>query len=202
LIQRHNQPLRNSGQPRDPEIWRPRLGPGICRLWLIALLALACADEGAPPATPSLPPAEPQTLWVEIAGEPFELELAIDPQIRVRGLGGRFSIAQNGGMLFVNSVLESQAMVMRDCPIAIDVAFLDSSGRVVAIHAMRPELPRRPDESFREYESRLPRYASGAPALFAVETAGGRMRQLGLQVGDRLVFDIAGLLERARRTTR
>jgi uncharacterized membrane protein (UPF0127 family) len=89
-------------------------------------------------------------------------------------------------------------MVMRDCPIPIDVAFLDSSGEVVAIYEMRPELPRRPGESQRDYESRLRIYSSGVPAGFAIETAGGRLREIGLQKGDRVVFDIARTLDLAR----
>ena len=160
------------------------------------LAALACTDSELPPTTP---PAVPGTLWVEIAGEPFELELALDPVSRHRGLSGRLAIEPNGGMLFVNTVESPQAMVMRDCAIPIDVAFLDFSGEVVAIHEMRPELPRRPDESQREYESRLRVYRSGGPVGFAIETAGGRLDEIGLQVGDRVAFDIASLLDIARR---
>jgi uncharacterized membrane protein (UPF0127 family) len=102
-------------------------------------------------------------------------------------------------MLFVNAVERPQAMVMRDCAVPIDVAFLDFSGEVVAIHEMRPELPRRPGESQREYESRLRVYESGTPAGFAIETAGGRLGEVGLRVGDSVVFDIARTLELARR---
>jgi len=90
------------------------------------------------------------------------------------------------------------AMVMRDCPEPIDVAFLDGEGRVVALHSMPPEPPRREGESAMQYERRLPDYPSGAPAQFAVEVAGGRLAQLGVQVGTRLVFDAAALARRAR----
>jgi hypothetical protein len=162
---------------------------------LLAAIALACAESEAPPKTPM---EVPKAIWVEIAGEPFELELAIDAAARYQGLSGRLAIEPNGGMLFVNTVERSLAMVMRDCPIPIDVAFLDFSGEVVAIHAMRPELPHRPDESQREYESRLRVYRSGAPAGFAIETAGGRLDEVGLEVGDRVVFDIASTLDLAR----
>ncbi len=163
---------------------------------LLAALALACTESESPPQPP---PQVPEALWVEIAGEPFELELALDAASRHRGLSGRLAIEPNGGMLFVNTAESPQAMVMRDCAIPIDVAFLDFSGAVVAIHEMRPELPRRPAESRSEYESRLRVYESGAPAGFAIETAGGRLREVGLQLGDRVVFDIASTLELARR---
>lgn len=163
---------------------------------LLAALALACTESELPPKPP---PQVPKALWVEMAGEPFELELALDAATRHMGLSGRLAIEPNGGMLFVNTVERPQAMVMRDCAIPIDVAFLDFSGEVVAIHEMRPELPRRPGESQSEYESRLRVYPSGAPAGFAIETAGGRLDEIGLRVGDRVAFDIASTLDLARR---
>lgn len=159
-----------------------------------AALGFACT-EADPPAQAV---EQRDKLWVEIAGEPFELELALDPRARYRGLSGRLSIARNGGMLFVNENPRPQAMVMRDCPIAIDVAFLDAAGRVVSIHEMQPEPPRRSDESAAEYEARLTLYPSGAPTGFAIEIAGGRFRELGVHVGDLVVFDVAGLRKRAR----
>jgi hypothetical protein len=164
-------------------------------LSLLAAIALACTQSESP--SKALPEV-PEALWVEIAGEPFELELALDAATRYQGLSGRLAIEPNGGMLFVNTVESPQAMVMRDCAIPIDVAFLDFSGEVVAIHEMRPELPHRPGESQSEYESRLWVYGSGAPAGFAIETAGGRLDEVGLQVGDRVVFDIASTLDLAR----
>ena len=160
---------------------------------LLALLA-ACAEEAPPPA--AAPTS--RSVWVEIAGELFELELASDPATRTRGLGGRFSLARNGGMFFVFERPRVLAMVMRDCLIPLDVAFLDATGRVVAIREMPVEPPRGPNESRRDYQARLRVYPSVLPALFAVETTGGRMRELGLEVGDQLVFDAAGLAKRAR----
>jgi uncharacterized membrane protein (UPF0127 family) len=160
----------------------------------LAAIAIACSGSESPPKAPGAPEA----LWVEIAGEPFELELAVDPATRYQGLSGRHAIDPNGGMLFVNTEETPRAMVMRDCWVPIDVAFLDFSGEVVAIHEMRPELPRRPDESQRAYESRLRVYTSGAPAGFAIETAGGRLEEVGLKVGDRVSFDVAAALELAR----
>ncbi len=156
---------------------------------LLLMLALACGAPGA---------ADLEVVWVAIGGETFQLELALDPVTRYRGLSGRDSIPRNGGMLFVMPRSEPFAMVMRDCGVPIDVAFLDSGGRVVAIHEMRPEPPRRRDESPTEYEARLLTYPSGEPARFAIETAGGRLRQLGLAVGQRIPLDTAGLVQRAR----
>ncbi len=160
--------------------------------WLAALALLPGLACGAPEA------ADAEVVWVAIGGETFQLELALDSATRYRGLSGRDSIPRNGGMLFAMARSEPFAMVMRDCAVPIDVAFLDSEGRVIAIHEMQPEPARRPDESPIEYERRLRAYPSGGPARFAIETAGGRLRQVGLAVGQRLPLDTAGLAQRAR----
>ena len=166
------------------------------RIALIAAVAAAgaaCTDPDPPP-----PPPAPETAWVEIAGQLFELELALDGAARFRGLSDRPHIPDNGGMLFVYPRPRPLALVMRRCPVPIDAAFVDEEGRVVAIRVMEVEPPRAPGESVVAYEARLPIYASGVPAQFVVETAGGRLGELGLAVGAALVFDTESLSQRAR----
>lgn len=167
-------------------------------LWAVAIGLSGCSGEDPSEVQP-LPGrgAAPETAWVEIGAQLFELELALDPEARYRGLGGRRFISPTGGMLFVNEGSQAVAMVMRDCPIPIDVAFLDEEGRIVANHEMRPEPPRGPTETARHYESRLPVYRSGIPARFSLETAGGRLAEAGVGVGDLLIFDTRAVLERA-----
>lgn len=164
------------------------------RLALGTALAFALAFACREPE----PAAAGETIFLAIGGETFALELALDPATRQRGLGGRTGLSRNGGMLFAFGSPRPLAMVMRDCPEPIDVAFLDGEGRVVALHSMPPEPPRRAGESAMQYERRLPDYPSGAPAQFAVEVAGGRLAQVGVRVGTRLVFDAAELARRAR----
>ncbi len=168
----------------------------------MALAALACAepdaDAGDARATAAPEPATVETAWATLAGQRLELELALDPSTRQRGLSGRDSIPRNGGMLFVFPDSAPRAMVMRDCLVPIDVAFLDPSGRVVAVHAMPVEPPRGPEESRFFYERRLPTYPSRLPAQFAIETAGGRLAELGVSVGDRVQLDARALAGRAR----
>jgi uncharacterized membrane protein (UPF0127 family) len=154
-------------------------------IWL-AWSGLAQADQSGP-----------ELVWVALGGETFSLELAADPETRRQGLSGRPSVPRNGGMLFVLPRPQPMAMVMRDCPAPIDVAFLDAEGRIVAAHEMQPEPPRRSDETPFRYEGRLHAYTSGAPVQFAVELAGGRLEQLGLAVGDRLALDTSQLIQRA-----
>jgi uncharacterized membrane protein (UPF0127 family) len=163
---------------------------------LVALLVACRANDEAPAAAPA---PDVETVKVGVGHETFEVELAMDPATRFRGLSGRDVIPRNGGMLFVNPAPGPMSMVMRDCPGPIDVAFADAMGRVVAIHTMQPEPPRRAGESNFDYERRLPEYPSGAPVQFALETAGGRLAEVGLRVGDRLHFPARELVERVRR---
>ncbi len=147
----------------------------------VAFAVLAALAASAQPLAPRLPTTE-----VTIGGERFTLEVARDPATQFRGLGGRTHIDPHGGMLFVFPSPRATAFVMRDCPIPIDVAFLDAEGRVIAIHEMQPEPPRGAGESTAAYESRLRQYPSGLPALYALETAGGRLRALDLRGGAKL----------------
>lgn len=171
--------------------------------WLVALLALAlwaAACDAGTSSAPSAPEAAagPLNVRAEIAGRRFDLELAADPVSRHRGLGGRSRVPEHTGMLFAFRSEAPRTFVMRDCPIPIDVAFLDSEGRVVSVHTMPVEPPRAPHETPFAYEARLPGYSSGAPARYAVEVAGGTFRELGLRPGDRVEFDRAAVLSHTR----
>jgi uncharacterized membrane protein (UPF0127 family) len=170
-------------RPSRPAV-RPRVAAALVGLLLLAP-RLAAAQAAAP-----------DVVWVSLGGETFTLEVAADAESRHRGLSGRAPIPPYAGMLFVMPRAQEMAMVMRDCPVPIDVAFLDDAGVVVAIREMKPEPPRAPGERLEHYEERLPVYASGAPARFAIETAGGRLRAVGLAVGDRVALDTAALLAR------
>lgn len=155
-------------------------GRGIA-LALLAPLALAAAALAQPLAP----------VRVFLSGIAFDLELAADPARRERGLSGRDAIDARGGMLFVFPDDAPRTFWMRDCKIDIDVAFLDRSGRVVAAHRMRAEPPRQPHESEAQYQLRLRRYPSLAPARFAVELRAGMLTQLGLSAGSRV--DVTGI---------
>jgi len=177
---------------------RRRVDAAALLWWIVTLLA---CSEAAPTAaeSPAVEPARPPaTIRVGVAGEDFEVEVAVDRRARYRGLSGRASIPRNGGMLFVLPQPEPMSMVMRDCPNAIDVAFVDVMGRVVAIHEMPSEPPRRGGESPFQYERRLPEYSSGAPVSFALEVAGGRLAEVGLEVGQRLHLPAQELIAQAR----
>ncbi len=150
-----------------------------------AIVSLTLAFAVAAVAQSGLP-----TVSTVIAGEAFRLELAADSETMFRGLGGRTEIPARGGMLFAYPAPRSLAFVMRDCLVPIDIAYLAADGRVLNIHTMQVEPPRRDGESVAAYEARLPGYRSSGPAQYAVEVAGGLLDELGVRPGDRIEFEL------------
>lgn len=170
-----------------------------------SVVAMASCDVAAtgPTSSPNNPPLPIEK--VRVGGKTFKLELADNQTTRFKGLSDRTVIAKDGGMLFVfPQPIESLHFVMRDCPIPIDIIFLDASGRITAMHAMVPEEPRRPDEPKTEnplddkYEARLKRYPSRYAAQFAIELAGGAIKGLSLKEGDRIDMDLPRLKKAAK----
>ena len=142
--------------------------------------------------------AQATTETVEIAGERFTLEPAIDPVARTRGLMGRREIAQQGGMLFIFPRPNYQSFWMANCLVDIDLIFLDPRGRVTAAHRMKWERPRGADESELAYQTRLRSYPSVFPAQFAIELAAGSIDRLGIRVEHKIELDLDRLKALAR----
>ncbi|MBX3410278.1 MAG: DUF192 domain-containing protein [Phycisphaeraceae bacterium] len=187
-----------------PMTWRVLAG-----VFIVTMLGAASCTDGTPAAGPG------STAKVTINGRAFNLELALNDETRFRGLSGRTEIKPEGGMLFVFKKAERREFVMRDCPIPIDIIYLDGSGRVTAMHAMVPDPPREDDEkelspprdrsgriipglpewtwTNEKYENRLKRYPSKFPAQFVIELKGGTLETLKLKEGDRVELDREGL---------
>ena len=135
---------------------------------------------------------------VVLGGKEFHLELAAGDPVRMMGLSGRLEIAPDSGMLFVFPDVQERHFVMRDCPIPIDIIYLDDAGKILAMHEMQPEAPRAPEETQDAYESRLKPYPSGGPMRFAIELKGGTIRTLGLRPGSIVPLDLERLKRLAR----
>lgn len=137
-------------------------------------------------------------LAVDIQGQRYALELALTRETRATGLSGRTRIPDDGGMLFVYPQPQPLVFWMYLCLVDIDVAFLDPRGRVLAVYEMQAEPPPGPGESPGAYRQRLKRYQSPQPGQFALELRAGRLRELGIQVGDKLDLPLAELVRQAR----
>ena len=138
--------------------------------------------------------SQPQTITdgrmdVEIAGKTFDCEIVADQDSRTKGLGDRTEMDPREGMLFSFPDSKIRTFVMRDCYIDIDIIFLDSAGRIVAMHHMPVEEPKREDESQYQYEMRLAKYSSRYNAQYVIEINGGELATLKLKEGDRIELD-------------
>ena len=157
--------------------------------------------DGAGPPPGSIPPiadmprspAGLPMLPVELEGERFLMELALDETTRRRGLGGRRRLARDRGMLFVHPRPEILGYWMKDCFMDIDIVYVDALGRVTATYRMKKEPPRRPDESLAAYHRRLPSYSSRRSAALVLEFAPGTLDRLDLRPGEPVGLDVTAL---------
>lgn len=159
-------------------------------------------------------PAKPKPLveyaTAKIAGKEFKLELALSNEKRFRGLSGRTEIPADGGMLFVfpDTGVGIQNFVMRDCPVAIDILYLDSAARVTAFYKMKAETPRTDAEKANNppldragkphpeapqwmwtndtYENRLKKYSSKFASQYVIELKGDTLDTLKIKEGDKV----------------
>lgn len=150
-------------------------------LGIAAILAVGCSPRRSPP--------EARFASVTIAGKAFNLEVADTDAAIDHGLGGRSSISPDGGMLFVFPDNEVRFFVMRDCPIPLDLIYLDDDWRIISVHSMQPEPPRGAAESPEAYDARLKSYSSDVPARRAIEIRGGVLDHLAVKTGDAVRLD-------------
>ncbi|OGV61742.1 MAG: hypothetical protein A3K19_00085 [Lentisphaerae bacterium RIFOXYB12_FULL_65_16] len=121
---------------------------------------------------------------VKIGDEVFQLEVATTSEEHSRGLMNRPEIPVDGGMLFVFAEEQVRQFWMAYTLVDLDILFLDSRGRIVAMHEMRAERAQSPAEREVDYFDRLPRYSSSKPAMYAIELRGGTLGALRAKVGD------------------
>lgn len=160
---------------------RCAFAPFVLVLVLLALMLGGCANDTASGGVQR----------VEIKGEVFKLELAMDQNSRVQGLSDRDFIAPDGGMLFVFPYEADRTFVMRRCLVPIDIMYLDPKGVVLNTHAMQIEPPGTPEQDLKGYRS------EGKSAL-VIELAGGTVERLGVKKGDQIDLPILELKRRAQ----
>jgi uncharacterized protein len=146
-----------------------------------------------PTTQPATQPAKPREK-LAIGGEEFELEIAADDATRARGLMHRDKIDEHGGMLFIYPETQDElGFWMKNCPIDIDILYLDAKGRIVATYTMKAEPTKRDSETETQYEDRLKRYPSRRPAQFAIELKAGTIERLKIEPGQMIEVDVKRL---------
>ena len=189
-------------------------GLAICLVLLIGCAPGTAGPEvpvpqDEPPVAPSTEPSKPKPLAphpisklkrlrIQLADQPFVLEVADDMRSRGRGLSGRTRVAPTEGMLFVYPEPRELGFWMNECLTDLDILYVDKDGRIKSMHRMKTEPPRREGEQRLEYEARLPRYRSVHLVQFALEFATGTIDRLGLRLGDTVELPRRELIESAR----
>ncbi len=147
---------------------------GLIALLIVTSLALSgCESQRQLPA-----PAAEATLSAPAAvlpnGFTVRLELATNDELRAQGLMYRESLPPGEGMLFLFPRPGEYPFWMKNTLIPLDMIWLETSGRVVAI---RPDIqPCRADP--------CPTYAPEAISSYVLELAAGEAKAHNLSVGD------------------
>jgi uncharacterized membrane protein (UPF0127 family) len=113
----------------------------------------------------------------------FLAEVAATDQEKAKGLMYRQSLAKDRCMFFAYGEDGYHSIWMKNCLIALDVAWIDAEGRVVeTAEHVPPCSPMRGDD--------CPTYGGKAPSRYFIEFQSGTVRRLGLKKGERLGWDL------------
>jgi uncharacterized membrane protein (UPF0127 family) len=107
---------------------------------------------------------------LRIGATEVRVELADEPAERERGLMFRSALPDGQGMLFVYPDERPRGFWMKDTPLPLSIAYIDSAGRVVHLADMTP------------LSTEI--VPSGAPARYALEVPQGWFARNGVRVGD------------------
>jgi hypothetical protein len=116
------------------------------RLLFLALLltAAGCAKPAqtapVPVADPSLPTqAQPklQTMKIYVGAEEMLAELALTADQQRTGMMFRTNMAENTAMLFPLAFTQRAAFWMKNCPLSLSAAYIDTEGIIQEIHELQ-----------------------------------------------------------------
>jgi len=79
-----------------------------------------------------------QTLKLWVGREELVTELALSPREQRTGMMFRTHMADNAGMLFPMPEPRVASFWMKNCPLPLSVAYLDSGGIIKEIHDLEP----------------------------------------------------------------
>ncbi|MEO0139730.1 MAG: DUF192 domain-containing protein [candidate division WOR-3 bacterium] len=106
-----------------------------------------------------------ETLYVEIADEPYELQ---------RGLMYRDTLPENQGMLFIFPYPQRLSFWMKNTYIPLSIAYISSDWKILEIYDMEP-LNEKPIISKNRVQ-------------YALEVNRGWFKKRGIKIGDRVKF--------------
>ena len=140
------------------------------------LLALASINPG------QACPVVNKHIEMAIDGHILTVEVAGDLESHMCGLAFRHDLPANHGMLFAYAEDQIIGFWMKDTFMPLSIAFLDSDGRILEIHNMKPN------------NSTL-RYISSVPARYALEVNQGWFDTNDVAIGDTADFDLDAIAQ-------
>jgi len=111
----------------------------------------------------------------------FEVELAITPEERNRGLMSEESLGQNRGMLFIFQEEGRYTFWMKNTLIPLDIIWINSNNEVVFISENTQPCK----------EDSCPLIIPNKEAKYVLEINGGISKEIGLGVGDRVEMNLS-----------
>ncbi|MFC5743029.1 DUF192 domain-containing protein [Dyella tabacisoli] len=134
-------------------------------LFLLAGCAMAAPRESSPN--------------VQLHGQRFSVEFAIDDASRERGLMMRTELASDHSMLFVFPDSYPRSFWMKNTLIPLDILFFDADRKLVSMQLNA--LPCKADP--------CAIYPSDQPARYVLELAAGTAGRIGARAGDELKIE-------------
>lgn len=142
----------------------------------VALLALLLqvSDAVRPPWQAQFPPL--RTATIIVSEMPLEVELAISPEERARGLGYREGLAPGTGMLFVTDEAAVQNFWMKGMRFCLDIVWIDGGQIVGADENACPDPEGTAD-------GERARFSSEVPVSYVLEVPAGWLAERGYGAG-------------------
>jgi uncharacterized membrane protein (UPF0127 family) len=134
----------------------------------------------------------PTRIDVHIGGAVIHAEVATTPAARAKGLGGRDSLADEAGMLFIFPTARQAAFWMKDMRFPLDFVWISADKRVVELTENVPPPP--PGTA----DADLTFYKPAGQVQYVVEVNAGVIETAGIRVGDAVSFRPEVPLESAR----
>ena len=130
-------------------------------------------------ATSSFAASPPKTPAVQLHGQRFTTEFAINNASRERGLMMRTELAADHSMLFVFPEDAPRRFWMKNTLIPLDILYFDGNRKLVSAQPNVPPCQADP----------CPSYPSDFPARYVLELPGGTAAGIGVQMGDELTIE-------------
>lgn len=116
----------------------------------------------------------PATATLRVHGVVYHLDIAATDETRLRGLGGRSSMKDDQGMVFVFDQPKSECFWMKDMQFPLDIIWMDANKKVVYIE--KNVVPGTYPKSFCPSEN----------AKYVIELGAGQVARSHISVGQTL----------------